>query len=613
MKERNSVEIRNYVLLIPIIFAMAVIPLLVRITYFDPKLSQYSWFSTETNIMDMFLCCKHEAMMLLDGMLVIGYVYILIKRRLKLSMSFLPLFIYFILSVFSAITSVSSYHTWNGFYGMMESAYVIFGYSLVCYYAYTVVQTEKQLKIVMAAFAIGILAMGFVAVSQFVGNDFYMTDLGKEILFPREYEGYKDSLALALSRGVVYASLYNPNYVGCYAALLLPVGIVFLFSAKERMHILLGILLIALVLICLVGSGSQAAIFALVPGIIFMMVYFWKKHWKGIVSTLVLCGVIFAGLNIYQGTSNIMSETADKFKLSSKAANYGLTDITLNDTDFTYTYKDEVFTVQYILDENEAWSVLIHDSNGNKVDTTLNETEDGYAFVDKKYKDLQFIFGVDSDMNVGFSLKENKNSFFIYYSQDYETYLYTNVYGRASKIYTAETFHSPVFDLMGGFSGRDYIWGKSIPLLKETIVLGSGPDTYAFMFPQYDYVSLIQDGWKDLLITKPHSMYLQIAVQTGVLSLVAFLMFNICYLLQSLRLYYKRTLSTFAERCGAGIFIADIVYLIVMLANDSTIGVSIIYWGLMGIGFACNSMIRKSDKVICEEYEKAIDVSENLE
>ena len=63
-------------------------------------------------------------------------------------------------------------------------------------------------------------------------------------------------------------------------------------------------------------------------------------------------------------------------------------------------------------------------------------------------------------------------------------------------------------------------------------------------------------------------------------------------MIQSLRLFYKRTLNSFAKRCGAGIFIGIICYLIAGLANDSTIGVSIIYWTLLGIGFACNNIIQ---------------------
>ena len=173
-------------------------------------------------------------------------------------------------------------------------------------------------------------------------------------------------------------------------------------------------------------------------------------------------------------------------------------------------------------------------------------------------------------------------------------YLYTNYYGRPTKLYTSETFDSPVFDLLGGFSGRGYIWSKSIPILKDTLILGSGPDTYSFMFPQYDYVSLIQNGWEKMLITKPHSMYLQTGIQTGVLSLIAYLIFNGWYVIRSMKLYFKKKLDTFTEQCGAAIFVAVISFLIAGLVNDSTVGTSIVYWTLLGIGFACSSIVEKN-------------------
>ncbi|MBQ8039731.1 MAG: hypothetical protein IJ274_07695, partial [Lachnospiraceae bacterium] len=127
----------------------------------------------------------------------------------------------------------------------------------------------------------------------------------------------------------------------------------------------------------------------------------------------------------------------------------------------------------------------------------------------------------------------------------------------------------------------------------ETIFIGSGPDTFAFMFPQYDYVELVQKGVTNQLLTKPHNMYLQSGVQTGVLSVIAFLIFNIWYFIQSFKLYWGRKLEGFAERCGAAIFVAVAGYLCAGLLHDSTIGTSIVYWTLIGIGLSCNYMEKK--------------------
>lgn len=601
-KEKIFNIIDNYLLVIPIIFAMAVIPLIVRVNYYYSNMLEYSWFGKDIQLMDMFLYYKNQAMILLDGVLVVGYVYLLARKKLRVDLNFLPLLIYLILAVFSTITSISPEHTWHGFFGMFETAYVIFGYAMICYFAYSVVRTEKQLKFVMGGFAIGILVMGAIAISQFIGMDIYASDFGKDLIFPERYAIYKDSLKILYGKGWVYASLYNPNYVGVYSALLVPFLFVLLFSVKERIQAVLFTILMAIVMVCWVGSNSQASVLAIFPVGFFTIVYFGKKHWKNLIVAIIVCGVIFVGLNVYQGENNTFRDTIDKFESTStdkeveeKAKVKKLTDITLNDTDYTVTYNGEVLTIKHLLTDGNQFSIAVLDSSGNTIETLVNDSEDGYVLNDEKYDGLEFIFGLDQNNNIGFSVKEGAKSFFIYYSNREQTYFYTNLYGHTTKIYSSETFYSPVFKLAGGFSGRDFIWGKSIPLLKKTVILGSGPDTFAFMFPQYDYVSLIQDGWSDKLITKPHSLYLQMGVETGVLSMVAFLVFNICYLVQSLKLYYKRTLSSFTERFGAGVFMADISYLIIMLANDSTIGVSIVYWSLVGLGFACNAIVRRKD------------------
>ncbi len=74
-------------------------------------------------------------------------------------------------------------------------------------------------------------------------------------------------------------------------------------------------------------------------------------------------------------------------------------------------------------------------------------------------------------------------------------------------------------------SGRGYIWSRTIPLLKKYILLGGGQDTFTVLFPNHDYLGKAQWGDKDLIITKPHCMYLQIAVQSGILSLIALFIF----------------------------------------------------------------------------------------
>jgi len=141
-------------------------------------------------------------------------------------------------------------------------------------------------------------------------------------------------------------------------------------------------------------------------------------------------------------------------------------------------------------------------------------------------------------------------------------------------------------------SGRGYIWSRTIPLLKKYIVFGSGADTFVMAFPQQDYVNLYNYGFKGELLTKPHNLYLQIGVQTGVLSLIAFIVFYAMYFISSLRLYIKGRFKSYYAQVGAAILAASVSYIVLGLANDSSLTVAPVFWALIGLGITVNRLAK---------------------
>lgn len=124
-------------------------------------------------------------------------------------------------------------------------------------------------------------------------------------------------------------------------------------------------------------------------------------------------------------------------------------------------------------------------------------------------------------------------------------------------------------------NGRGYIWSRTIPLLTDCIFLGKGQDTFAIYFPNNDYLGRLNYGYENVLITKPHSIYLQIAVQTGVLSVIAYIgMFVIFCIL------------FFRKKGFTALFISITSFMILGLTNDSMIGCSILYWVILGFGIS---------------------------
>ena len=90
-------------------------------------------------------------------------------------------------------------------------------------------------------------------------------------------------------------------------------------------------------------------------------------------------------------------------------------------------------------------------------------------------------------------------------------------------------------------------------------------------------------------------MYLQIGVQTGLISLAAFLLFYLMYAFQSIRLYIRGRFDSFAAQAGVGIFIGTVGYMLCGISNDSMLVVSPVFWTLLGLGFAANAMVKKQN------------------
>ena len=82
-------------------------------------------------------------------------------------------------------------------------------------------------------------------------------------------------------------------------------------------------------------------------------------------------------------------------------------------------------------------------------------------------------------------------------------------------------------------NGRGYIWGRTIPVILENPLLGTGPDTFMLTFPQNDYVarSNLGHSFFSQIITNAHNLYLHMAAQTGIPSLLCFLTFVIIYII----------------------------------------------------------------------------------
>ena len=125
------------------------------------------------------------------------------------------------------------------------------------------------------------------------------------------------------------------------------------------------------------------------------------------------------------------------------------------------------------------------------------------------------------------------------------------------------------------------------------MLLGYGPDHFVFHFPQEDIANKFNYLPDNQIVDKPHNMYLQTAVNTGMISLLALLVFFGIYFFSSLKLLFKRDTYQFLDYAALGIFAGFCGYCVTGIINDQVVSVGALFWILLGVGIGTNRMIVK--------------------
>ena len=143
-------------------------------------------------------------------------------------------------------------------------------------------------------------------------------------------------------------------------------------------------------------------------------------------------------------------------------------------------------------------------------------------------------------------------------------------------------------------SARGYIWARSIPMLKDNLILGGGPDTFVYRFPKNDLIGQYYAyGNTTTIVDKPHDLYLQIALNDGVIALLAFLAIMVIYIVDSIKLYALKKDYNKSQILGSVTCLGVIGYLFAGIFNDSVVSVAPVFWIVLGVGVALNYMNRQ--------------------
>ncbi len=584
-------------------FVVSVVPLFLQLNKVDLSDTLKKYWTGEESVYDVFSYVKSQLLIIVLVVLVLYWVIrIAQKQSLPNIKILIPMGFYVLMVIISTFASKHKDISLMGFVDRYEGFLVILAYVLIMITALSVLKTEKNVVTVVFALLISANLISIIGISQFFGFDLLQTTIGKNLMVPNEFKDMVDTLRFNFAdQKVMYTTLYNPNYIGSYAVLVLPLAITlfyyYLDKSKKKAIFLFISALLAFVL--WLGGMSKAGLVGGIILFIFLIIFARKSiitHWKYTIALLLSFALIFVGMDVYSGGlvskefldtvpstigSDVKSETNGSEKQFVKSA-------TLKDNVFTFETEIETFIMK--LEEDHLG---FYDEQGSSL--VLIQEESIIKFEDAKYS----LYSVEMDQSVAYLSYEKAVMPFVFSEGKM-------LYAPTSYLYFDEV--GPVESL--GFenhlsfgSGRGYLWSRSLPLLKDTLLIGHGPDTFAVYFPQQDIAGKINGlGYATLIVDKPHNWFLHIGINTGVLSLVAILVFLIWFVLKSLKRWI-RVEHTFDYYIGTASLCAVIGYCITAIANDSNVAVAPLFWVILGIGLAYLYKV-KSEEVLTSQKKK---------
>lgn len=644
MQKKVIKETRDYLKLLPIGLILAIIPIIVfmKKTKLDKAFAKVWRGATEE--LDFFSYYKMTWFIVLTCIAVLFFFVYISTKKVKLTFPkiFIPLGIYIILAFFSS--SFSQYHeqAFFGFPDRFEGFFTILCYVATCFICSILISSAFDIRYLSYFLAFSVLLMSVIGITQFFGFDFFQTDFGKKLILPKASEGLAGSLDFRFPKQYIYSTLFNPNYVGGFFAQILSICIVIYIAAnKPKYKIISGVFCI-LSFINLLGSLSSTGMISMIASGLVILVFMRKNLLKNTIPllALLLCIIATALFMNYSSGGKVFTEfkitsslnysnIKDKFialttpksdesnmsntlmlvdvksdagsidesssgtnnlialntSVPSASSSGNITDIKIHKNKL-YLYFSE--TDALIINYDPGTSKLTFMDNNNKTVEISATTEDGKTIV--TCKDVRFSSIKISTNNTVVFIEAPNTTFSVVNSP--EGFKIVTPAGNVTDIIKAESFGFQGRENWG--SNRGYIWSRSIPMIKDTIILGHGPDTFEMYFPQNDYVAKMKymEGIYTV-VDKPHNLYLQIAINTGVISLIAFLVFVAWYFLHSLKLYFKGVFNEYFT-AGVACLAAVASFLVSSLANDSTISVSLTFWVVLGVGIACNRLYTKS-------------------
>lgn len=585
---------------LPILLILAVVPLITIIHMYDNGIGKEAWASSSSTIYDFFLYYKSRILMILGlaAAALIGYRLLNgDKGNFTASNSWihlLPVGIYGVFSLASALFADHPEEAFFGGYEQFEGVLVLLVYCVTFLLVYGYVQTEKTIHILLNALIIGSFAVSVLGMFQAFKLDWIQSDWARGLLTP-EIAGSGDfSISLNFGLGMAYATLHNPNYVGSYVAVALPVTAALSLWAKGTLFRGLAIVSCVCQLIMLYASQSFTGFIGIGGAIVVVLIFLFPYARKHRIPSLCFAAACIAGIAVV-----LISRPGllDRFLHDDAGKSvYSIQTIQTKKDSFEIVTGSGKTIIGKINPKTGIQNITLTDQKGKNLSFEKG-TDHVMTITEKGYEKIQFapsVVQLNKENNTtleGLQIRADEKNWDLV-QKDGKIQYYT-LFG---KFDTLKEVDSLGFENNYDFATRrGYIWSRTLPMLPSTILFGIGQDNFMYQFPNHDYVGKINCAFDAQIITKPHNMYLQIWVQDGMFACLAVIALYIMLAAGTLKNCWNSEKKTVLQKLSIAILCSTSGYMITGLANDATICVAPVFWILMALGFVINGLVKRPD------------------
>jgi len=583
----------------PLLFLLTFYLLITREVVISRSLEEYAHFG-ETGAVwkDYFVYYRSKLFLIIVAFMfaacVVKTLFQVIKHKFKFHTLYIPAIVYAVFAFLSAITSDYRYFAFNGMMDHFETIWVHLGYMVILWYMLLFIDYEKDIKVISYGLGVGTCFGCGYGILQFIGKDPLLIPALYKIALPiTSAEGYSAD-SIILSKGFCYGTFINANYMGMFSAMMFSFFLgVILFSSKMKYKFMAFLpLFFSLATMFLSFSKTSIAALAFLP--ILILIFYRRtlirKYYIVIpLLTLMICTFLTVD-NYFDGRYS--SAIINGFT-PHKHEPYKMQDLNVDDPDHLYIkYNGVELYAKGDMLYPTGLTLSLTEASGKEIPLTFDGVTT-YVPEDERLEGLVLEYGEFRRSYAIVVKAEGQEYYFIQVKSNNGGYKFINQFGNIDDIRLSESFGFEGYEHC--FSSRGYIWSRSIPLLKHTIIKGYGPDCFVFAFPMTDYIWRFRFGGKDSLLTKPHNIYLQIGIQNGVIALIAYLAMFFIVFFNDFKLYFGADKKNMRDVVALSLLFALCSYMIAGITTDSSLVISPVFWIVLGLAGAINNL-KKSEK-----------------